>query len=103
MQYLGDSLDEELIAFPEKDVVHRGNGNQPPSPLLLDYMYGVAAYKHWGVGGEFGILLSHYYAENHAVALAKIPSPEELSAASSETDDSNDLDWHSTPTYWRWG
>jgi hypothetical protein len=59
-------------------------------------MYGVSAYKQWGVGGVFGTLLINYYVENHAVALAKTPSPEQLSSGTSETDDSNDPDWNST-------
>ncbi|KAF9506097.1 hypothetical protein BS47DRAFT_1353232 [Hydnum rufescens UP504] len=46
-------LDGEPREFPEVDIVHRGHGTTPPSALLLDYMYGVALYKHWGVGGEF--------------------------------------------------
>ncbi|KAF9513400.1 hypothetical protein BS47DRAFT_973215 [Hydnum rufescens UP504] len=50
MQYLEEPLDAELNTFPEKDVVHQGHGASPPSPVLLDYMYGVAVYKHWGMG-----------------------------------------------------
>jgi hypothetical protein len=29
------------------DVLFEGDGNLPPSTVILDYVYGVAAYKTW--------------------------------------------------------
>jgi len=38
------------------DASFRGTGNSPPlSPVILYYMYGVAAYTLWGMGRKDGM------------------------------------------------
>jgi hypothetical protein len=82
-----------LKIHPEMDVVYGGNGRPPPSLLLLDYTYGAAVYKHWGVGGEFKDLLDDYSAEHYGAALAQAPIPQQLSPAPSEPEHLSDPDW----------
>jgi hypothetical protein len=78
MQYLEQPVDGEPSEFPEMDIIHRGHRATPPSPLLCDYLYGVAIYKHWGVGGEFQSLIERYSADHYGLVLAATP-PELLS------------------------
>ena len=59
-------LDDETLA-PARDAIMRGNP-QPPS-VILDFMYGAAAYKHW----QGGPAIAQVMNERHEDYL-KIPS-----------------------------
>ncbi|KAH9050999.1 hypothetical protein EDB83DRAFT_1359922 [Lactarius deliciosus] len=65
------------------DAQFRGTGGPLPPSVILDYIYGVAAYKCWGSRPGHGLVES-YYRENYA----NIPSPH--GPLSGEDDDRND-------------
>ncbi len=45
------------------DILFQGNGTSPPSDIILDYMYGVAAFQCWGVKASREVLQRVY--ESH--------------------------------------
>jgi hypothetical protein len=69
--------------IPASDAKFTGTGFAPPPAILLDYMYGVAAYKCWGAGQMDDLMqdrfLKHYKS---------IPMP--LSLSSSDSSNSGD-------------
>ena len=65
------------------DAVFQGTGEHLPPDILLDYMYGVAAYKCWRSSDEVHGLMRSFH-DNH---YANIPVP----PLSPPYDDSNSL------------
>ncbi|KAF8341157.1 hypothetical protein F5887DRAFT_1062495 [Amanita rubescens] len=68
----------------------RGTGISPPSTVILDFMYGVAAYRRWGSGQDIKEVMQHRFAEHYK----PIPIPP-ASPRSSDDDsslESDDLD-----------
>jgi hypothetical protein len=57
----------------------------PPPAILLDYMYGAAAYRRWGARESMDGLMQHRFLEYYK----PIPLPPR-SPSSSESDDSHD-------------
>ena len=60
------------------DASFRGTGNSPPlSPVILDYMYGVAAYTLWGMGRKDGMVETYYKSSTKASAvMTKVTDPD---------------------------
>ena len=52
-----------LAALPQVDACMRGTGTPRPSTIILDYMYGVAAYRRWGSGQEIKELMQQRFTE----------------------------------------
>ena len=52
-----------LTALPQVDACMRGTGTPRPSTIILDYMYGVAAYRRWGSGQEIKELMQQRFTE----------------------------------------
>jgi hypothetical protein len=70
-------------------------GSRHPSELILDYMYGVAAYNFWktGKGDE---AMNNYYKEHYETLPARSPSPpsdNHTDNAPEEQDNPRDLDY----------
>ncbi|KAG5640052.1 hypothetical protein DXG03_001515 [Asterophora parasitica] len=56
------------------DALFQGEGTPLPHPVILDYFYGLAAYKCWRIGGENGSVpevLSNYREAHYT----RFPSP----------------------------
>ena len=54
-----------LFPIPEVDAIFRGTGDQLPPAILLDYMYGVAAYHRWRDGQDVPQFMKDYHAEHY--------------------------------------
>ncbi len=75
------------ILFPagaNLDILFQGTGNSPPSVVILDYMYGVAAFKSWGKETSRK-MLETYYESHYKPLLLAAPNPQ-------SSDDGNDGD-----------
>ena len=48
---------------PQLDACITGTGTPRPSTIILDYMYGVAAYRRWGSGQEIKELMQERFTE----------------------------------------
>ena len=83
MQWIHPS-ESRWAAVPEVDAVFSGDGLSPPSPLLLDYTYGVAVFGRWGGSLEYRTFLRER-AQVEAAPLL----PHFLSPPAPLSDDSN--------------
>lgn len=73
----------------------RGTGTPRPSTIVLDYMYGAAAYRRWGRGQEIKDLMQQRFTESYK-SIPIPPAPPHISDDSDqnmESDDSKDLDY----------
>ena len=84
--YLGMSARSLFAAGANLDILFQGTGTSPPSDIILDFMYGVAAIQCWGVGASQEILQKVY--ESHYKPLLTVPGPH--SGADSADDDGGD-------------
>ncbi|KAH9042306.1 hypothetical protein EDB84DRAFT_1436459 [Lactarius hengduanensis] len=66
-----------------------------PHDIVLDYMYGVAAYKHWRSTADIHDVMKAYHAERyaHIPALPRKP-PSDDSDDAPEPDDPRDTDYN---------
>jgi len=79
--------DTSPCPLPQFDALIAGTGISPPSTIVLDYMYGVAAYRRWGSGHHIMAVMEHCFTEHYR----SIPIPP-ASPPSSDDDSSYDLD-----------
>lgn len=81
--------DTSLDPILQRDARITGTGMSQPPSILLDFIYGVAAYLHWGVDSEEidNVLKNHY--DNRYGA---IPAPEPQVASDSEHEDISQFD-----------
>ncbi|KAH9159005.1 hypothetical protein EDB89DRAFT_1866729, partial [Lactarius sanguifluus] len=80
------------------DAMFRGTGRSPPSAVILDYVYGIAAYRSWSSLGPGGIhdIMDTYRRQNYAHLPHEPPNDEdsqEDSPPSRESDDPNDTEY----------
>ena len=71
-----------------------GTGTSPPPAILLDYMYGAAAYQRWGAGQGIDEVMRRRFSERYESI--PIPPPSPPSSGSDplgESDDSRDRDY----------
>jgi len=71
------------------DLRFQGTGTQPLSDVILDYMYGVAAFKCWGVEASREMLQKYYESHYKSVLLAA-PNPHSGEAGSDSGGDGDD-------------
>ena len=72
---LGMSMPPTIL-FPagaNLDIRFRGTGTPLPSDLILDYVYGIAAFKCWGIEGSREMLQTYY--ESHYKPVLLTPNP----------------------------
>jgi hypothetical protein len=84
-----------LETIPQFDACMRGTGTPHPSTIILDYMYGVAAYRRWGSGQEIKKLMQQRFTESYK-AIPIPPAPPYISDDDGmypESDDSKDLSY----------
>lgn len=87
------------------DILFQGTGTPPPSDIILDYMYGVAAFKCWGIEASREMLQKYY--ESHYKVLLAVPNPHSGDdgndgnddGGSGDCDDGNDGDDPSDANY----
>ena len=82
-------LEPDTSRFPisQCDARIAGTGISPPSTVILDFMYGVAAYRRWGSGQDIKEVMEQRFAERYK----SIPIPP-ASPYSSEGDSSSEPD-----------
>jgi hypothetical protein len=56
------------------DAFFRGEGGSLPSTVILDYVYGVAAYKSWHSQRGDGLDVVNQYREKHYAQIPRAPS-----------------------------
>ncbi|KAF8351787.1 hypothetical protein F5887DRAFT_1057619 [Amanita rubescens] len=68
-----------------------GTGTSLPSTVILDYMYGVAAYRRWGSGQDIEKVMDQHFSK-HYKSIPMPPASPYLSGSDSfsEPDDPND-------------
>jgi hypothetical protein len=88
MQYLVPLGDE--FAIPPFDAIMRATGNSPPPAVILDFMYGAAAYKHWRSGPILQVLQERHAKYRNLLPHPSVPDP---SYDNSEEDDPQDKDY----------
>ena len=86
--------DTSRYPMPQYDARIASTGISPPSTVILDYMYGVAAYQRWGSGQDIREVMEQRFAEHYK----SIPIPPASPCSSdrdsfSEPDDPNDGDY----------
>ena len=53
-----------------------GTGIPPPSTLILDFMYGIAAYLRWGSGQDIEEVMRHRFTESYeSISIPPVPVP----------------------------
>jgi hypothetical protein len=80
-------------SVPAYDAQFAGTNISLPPSILLDYMYGVAAYKRWGGGQVINRAMQQRFAEHYQNIPIPPASPPSSSDDGSENDDPNDPDY----------
>ena len=76
--------------LPQYDACIAGTGILPPSTIILDYMYGVAAYRRWGSGHDIKEVMQDRFTEFYKsipIPPASLPSSDGHSSPQSDDDD----------------
>ncbi|EDQ99804.1 uncharacterized protein LACBIDRAFT_334685 [Laccaria bicolor S238N-H82] len=92
-----EAMTSYLQSIPQFDADMRGTGTPRPSTIILDYMYGVAAYRRWGGGQEIKEVMQQRFMERYESIPIPIPDPQDFSDdtdTSLESDNSRDLSYH---------
>jgi len=69
-----------------------GTGISPPSAVILDFMYGVAAYRRWGSGQDMKEVMQQRFAERYKSIPIPSASPRSSGSDSSSEPDDPDED-----------
>jgi hypothetical protein len=81
------------VPIPQYDARIAGAGIPPPSVVILDFMYGVAAYHHWGSGQDFEEVLQHRFTEHYkSIPIPATSQPSSDDDSSPESDNLDDKD-----------
>lgn len=78
---------------PQNDarMIGRASDRSPPSTLILDFMYGVAAYRCWGSGQDIKEVMLTRFAESYeSIPIPPTPPHASENDSASEPDDPND-------------
>lgn len=57
--------DTSFDPIPQRDARITGTGTSLPCTVILDYMYGVAAYQPWGRGQDIKEVMEQRFAEHY--------------------------------------
>lgn len=89
------TLDTTYDPIPQRDARIAGTGVSQPPSILLDFMYGVAAYSNWGsTGSGINNVLKNHYDKHYGAIPAPIPQVASDSEYFSQSDDDfNDGDY----------
>ena len=75
--------------LPQCDARIAGTGLSPPPSILLDFMYGVAAFRCWGAGQDINEEMGNWFTKHYQSI--PIPPPGEVSSDDDNIQDSDDL------------
>jgi hypothetical protein len=82
------------VPIPQYDARITGTGISPPSTVILDFTYGVAAYRRWGGGQEIKEVMQQRFAGCYKSIPIPPASPHSSDGdSSSEPDDPDDDDY----------
>jgi hypothetical protein len=84
---------DSRFPIPQCDARIAGTGISPPSTVVLDFLYGVAAYRRWRSGQNIEEVVQHRFTEHYKsipIPPASLPSSE--GDRSPESDDLHDDD-----------
>jgi hypothetical protein len=85
--------DTSRTPIPQWDARIAGTGISPPSTIILDFMYGVAAHRHWGSGQDIKEVMQQRFAERYeSIPIPAPPHPSD-SDSSSRSGDHDDDDY----------
>jgi hypothetical protein len=85
--------DTSLDPILQRDARIAGTGISPPSTIILDFTYGVAAYRRWGSGQAIKEVMQHRFDERYESIPIPPASPHSIDDDSSpESDDLDDDD-----------
>jgi hypothetical protein len=85
--------DTSHFPIPQCDACMAGTGISPPSTVVLDFMYGVAAYRRWGSGQDIKEVMQQRFAEHYESIPIPPASPHSSDGDNSpEPDDPDDDD-----------
>ncbi|KAF8347106.1 hypothetical protein F5887DRAFT_48592 [Amanita rubescens] len=86
--------DTSRLPIPQYDALIIGTGTPLPSTVILDYMYGVAAYRRWGSGQDIEEVMEQRFAEHYkSIPIPPAPPYSGDSDGYSEPDDPKDGDY----------
>ena len=66
-----------------------GHGAHQPPALILDFLYGVAAYHWWGIGQDIKEVMQDSFME-HFKSIPILPDPPSNNGENSPEPDDND-------------
>lgn len=85
--------DTSRVPTPQYDMCITGTGISPPSTIILDFMYGVAAYQHWGSGHDIEEVMQRRFTEYYkSIPIPPASLPSSDNDSSPESDGLNDDD-----------
>ena len=87
--------DTSHVPIPQYDARITGMGISPPSTVVLDFMYGVAAYRCWCSGQDIDEVMQRHFAKHYKsipIPPASLPSSDGDSSLESDDLDNNDND-----------
>ena len=89
---LGMSMPSNILfeAGANLDILFQGTGTSPPSHVILDFMYGIAALKQWGVNASREMLQKVY--ETRYKPLLAAPGPHSGDDGTDSADEGSDGD-----------
>ena len=77
----------------QSDARIAGTGISPPSTVVLDFLYGVAAYRRWGSGQDIKEIMQHHFTEHYkSIPIPPASLPSSDGDSSPESDDLDDDD-----------
>ncbi len=86
--------DNSFYPLLQGDARITGTGTSLPSTVILDYMYGVAAYRRWAGGPDIEQVMEQHFAEHYkSIPIPPAPPYSSDSDSYSEPDDPNDGDY----------
>ena len=94
MQYL--ELSNDYSSSEQRDAHFTGHGTQQPLALILDFVYGVAAYNRWGVGQDIKKAMQNRFTE-HLNSIPILPDSTSSDSENSPESDDNDDDEYTPP------
>ena len=84
--------DTSHVLMPQYDACIASMGISPPSTIILDFMYGIAVYWHWGSGHDIKEVMQHHFTEHYKsipILPASLPSGDDDSAPESDDLDND--------------
>lgn len=85
-----DTAHEPML---QRDACIANTGILPPSTVILDFMYGVAAYQRWGSGQDIkGVMEQRFVELYKSIPIPPVSPHSSDSDSSQEPDDPNDGD-----------